>query len=196
MVVLLLCTLSSGACAAVPVVGGPSDTVREAFRKMAAHDLAGASTLVCPAQRHPSALPFSVSGIFEPIGYISGSDNVAESLALIDLDISRVRVEDVRANEGTVLVPVSGVLGERLDPVELETIWRATAAERGEAVDEAWLQDVLTRVRAGPIELDLGRELRAVQVMRIGGAWLICEPLPSNAPEARATSSREQRSHA
>jgi hypothetical protein len=154
-VVLFLCTLSSGACAVPPVVGGPSDTVREAFRKMAANDLAGASMLVCPAQRDPSALPFIVSGIFEPIGYISGADNVAESLALIDLDISRVRVEDVRAEEGTVLVPVSGVLGERLDPVELETVWRATAAERGEPVDEAWLQDVLARVRSGPIELDL-----------------------------------------
>jgi hypothetical protein len=179
VVVLLGNALIAGACATLPVVGGPSDTVREAFRKMAANDLAGASTLVCPAQRDPNALPFIVGGIFEPIGYISGSDNVPESLALIDLDISRVRVEDVRADEGTVLVPVSGVLGERLDPVELETIWRATAAERGEAVDEVWLQDVLTRVRAGPIELELDS---AVQVMRIGGAWLICEPLPSTAP--------------
>jgi hypothetical protein len=183
-VVLLMNAMIAGACATVPVVGGPSDTVREAFRRMAANDLAGASMLVCPAQRDPNALPFSVSGIFEPIGYISGSDNVPESLALIDLDISRVRVEDVRSDEGTVLVPVNGVLGERLDPVELEAIWRATAAERGEAVDEAWLQDVLARVRAGPIELDLGSELRAVQVMRIGGAWLICEPLPSTAPSA------------
>jgi hypothetical protein len=180
-VVLLVNALVAGACAAPAVVGGPSDTVREAFRKMAANDLAGASLLVCPAQRDPNALPVSVGGIFEPIGYISGSDNVRESLALIDLDISRVRVEDVRANEGTVLVPVSGVLGERLDPVELETIWRATAAERGEAVDEVWLQDVLTRVRAGPIELELDSD---VQVMRIGDAWLICEPLPSAAPSA------------
>lgn len=194
--VLLLNAVVAGACAALPVVGGPSDTVREAFRRMAAHDLAGASALVCPAQRDPGALPFIVSGIFEPIGYISGADNIAESLALIELDISDVRVEEVRADEGTVLVPVSGVLRERLDPVELETIWRATAAERDEAVDEAWLQDVLTRVRSGPIELDLDSELSAVQVMRIGDTWLICEPLPSSAPEAPATSSREQGSHA
>ena len=185
-----------GACAALPVVGGPSDTVREAFRKMAAHDLAGASTLVCPAQRDPSALPFIIGGIFEPIGYISGGDNVAESLALIELDISGVRVDDVRADDGTVLVPVGGVLRERLDPPQLEAAWRTTAAERGEPVDEAWLQDVLGRVRSGPIELPLDRELGAVQVMRIGGEWLICQPLPSAAPDAPATSSRERGSHA
>jgi hypothetical protein len=179
-----LATLMLAGCQALPPIGGPSDTVRQAFQRMAAHDLAGASNLVCPAQRDPSALPFIVSGIFEPIGYISGADNVAESLALIDLDISRVRVEDVRADEGTVLVPVSGVLGERLDPVELEAVWRATAAERGEPVDEAWLQEVLARVRSGSIELDLDSELGAVQVMRIGSAWLICEPLPSSAPSA------------
>lgn len=163
---------------------------------MAAQDLAGASMLVCPAQRDPSALPFIVGGIFEPIGYIAGGDNVAESLALIELDISGVQVKDVQADEGTVLVPVGGTLRERLDPVEVEAAWRATAAERGEPVDEAWLQDVIGRVRSGPIELDLDSELGDVQVMRIGRAWLICQPLPSAAPEAPATSSREQGSHA
>ena len=175
----MIMTSAVGACAALPVVGGPSDTVREAFRKMAANDLAGASTLVCPAQRDPNALPFIIGGIFEPIGYISGADNVAGSLALMELDISDVRVGKVQADEGTVLVPVRGVLRERLDSVELENIWRATAAERGEAVDEAWLQEVLARVRSGPIELELDSD---VQVMQIGGAWLICEPLPSSAP--------------
>jgi hypothetical protein len=84
-----------------------------------------------------------------------------------------------------VLVPVSGVLSERLDPALLEATWRATAAERGEPVDEAWLQEVLARVRTGPIELNLDQNVGAVQVMRIDGAWLICEPLPSSAPAAR-----------
>jgi hypothetical protein len=166
----------------MPSIGGPSDTVRAAFQAIAAHDLVSASTLVCPAQRDPRALPFIVSGIFEPIGYIAGEDNVPESLALIDLDISDVRVEDVAADDGTVLVPVGGVLRERFDPVEVETTWREAAAARGEPVDEAWLQDVLGRVRSRPIELDLGREVGAVQVTKIGGAWLICEPLPSPGP--------------
>jgi hypothetical protein len=172
----------------VPQFGGPSDTVRAAFERMAAHDLAGASALVCPAQRDPRALPFIVSGIFEPVGYISGSDNIPETLAMIELDISDVRIGNATADGGSVLVPVSGTLRERLDPVELEAAWRATAAERGEAVDEAWLQDVLTRVRSGPIELELDSELGAVQVMKLGGAWLICQPLPSPGPEAPATS--------
>jgi hypothetical protein len=172
----------------VPQFGGPSDIVRAAFERMAAHDLAGASALVCPAQRDPRALPFIVSGIFEPVGYISGSDNIPETLAMIDLDISDVLIGNAAADTGPVQVPVSGTLRERLDPVELEAAWRATAAERGEPVDEGWLQDVLTRVRTGPIELDLDSELGAVQVMRIDGAWLICEPPPSPGREAPATS--------
>lgn len=36
----------------------------------------------------------------------------------------------------------------------------------------------------------------AVQAMRISSAWLICDPLPTGATKAPATSSREQRSHA
>jgi hypothetical protein len=184
---LVFAVLLISGCQMVPTVGGPSDTVRRAFERMAAQDLAGASTLVCPAQRDPRQLPFIVGGIFEPVGYIAGSDNVPETLKLIELDVTGIRVEDVATGDDTVLVPVSGVLRERLDPVELEAAWRATAAERGEPVDEAWLQEVLARVRAGPIEIDVDNELGAVQVTKIDGAWLICQPLPSPAPEAPAT---------
>jgi hypothetical protein len=182
---IVVTSLVFAGCAIIPVIDrGPSDTVRAAFERMAAHDLVGASTLVCPAQRDPRALPFSVSGIFEPVGYISGGNNVPETLDLIDLDLSAVRVGDVQASGDAVLVPVGGVLGELLNPVEVEAAYRRVAAERGERVDEADLEMSLDRIEQGPIALNLNENVRAVQVMRIDGAWLICEPLPSPGPDA------------
>lgn len=96
-------------------------------------------------------------------------------------------MEDVRADDGTVLVPVSGVLRERLDAAEVEAAVRRTSAAQNEAVDEVALQSTLDAIEAGPFELDLDQNVEAVQVMKVGPAWLICEPLPSPAPSASAT---------
>ena len=183
-----LWVLLVAACQAIPSTAGPSDTVRQAFQRLAAHDLEGASNLVCPAQRDASALPILVSGIFEPTGPVPAGLGVAETLALYELDVSGVRVEDVPATDETVLVPVSGVLRERLEGHQVEAAVRRTAAAQGEAVDEAALKDVIERIDAGPFELDLDQNVEAVQLTRIDGGWFICEPLPSPAPSAAAAS--------
>jgi hypothetical protein len=179
-----LAVLLIAGCQAIPSAGGPADTVRQAFQRMAAQDLVGASTLVCPAQRDPSALPIAVGGIFEPTGPVPAGSSVAETLALYELDVSGIRVDDVRTDEDTVLVPVSGVLRERLDNDEVEAAVRRTAAAQAEAVDEPALRAVLERIKAGPFELDLDQNVEAVQVTKIGNGWFICEPLPSPAPSA------------
>ncbi len=178
--------VSAVGCGVIPdsiAGGGPSETVRRAFDRLVAHDLAGGAELVCPAQRDPSALPMSVPGIFGPLAAVP-TGSVAETLALIELDAHGVQVGEVEAADGTVLVPVRGNLRLRLDPAEVEAAVRAAAAGQGEPVDEALLTETLAAIKAGPAELDVGREMGSVQVMRIGDSWLICEPLPSPAPVA------------
>ncbi len=177
-------SLAVAACGGVPdpFASSPSATVRRAFDRIVAHDLLGGSALVCPAQRDPSRPPMTVGGILSPLGAVP-TGSFAETLALIDIDATDVRVEEVAATEGTVQVPVSGILRLRLDPAEAEAAVRAAAATQNEAVDEAELRRTLDAIAAGSFELDVGREMEAVQVMKIGDAWLICEPLPSSAPQ-------------
>jgi len=179
-------TGSAAACDALPAPiagGGPSDTVRRAFERIAAHDLLGGAELVCPAQRDPSALPMTVPGIFSQLASVPAPSG-AEALALIDVDITKVRVEPVEASDGTVLVPVEGTIRLRMDPAEAEAAVRAATAAQDDPLDEAALAAALDAIRAGPTELDVGREMGAVQVMKIGDRWMICEPLPSMAPPA------------
>jgi hypothetical protein len=186
LLILVAVAASTAGCGVIPdpIAGsGPSDTVRRAFDMLVAHDLLRSAELVCPAQRDPSALPMTVPGIFGPLAAVP-TGSVAETLALIELDARGVVVEDVEAVDGTVLVPVRGNLRLRLDPAEVEAAVRAAAAGQGEAVDEAQLTETLAAIKAGPSEVDVGREMGSVQVMRFGDAWLICEPLPSTAPVA------------
>lgn len=169
-----------------PFASSPAATVRRAFDRLAAHDLLGGSALVCPAQRDPSRPPMIVGGILSPIASVPTGE-FAEAFALIELDATDVRVAEVDAREGVVQVPVSGILRLRLDPAEVEVAVRAAAAAQNEAVDEVELRRTLDAIAAGPFELDVGREMEAVRVMKIGDAWLICEPLPSSAPEVPAS---------
>jgi hypothetical protein len=181
---LLMALVTLGACA--PVIEDaertPAGTVRTAFELLARHDIATAALLGCPERRQPGHMPMSIGGILSPTAAVQMPE-FAQSIALFDIDISDVRVEDVPTfGQAEVLVPVTGTLRLSADPVEIEAVVRATAAEGGEAVEEALLEETLDGIRAGPTELDLGQEMDSVRVVPVGDRWLICEHAPSPAP--------------
>lgn len=180
---LFLVAWIAGACVAPvpPIGGGPSEVVRLAFERIAAHDLPGAALLSCPGQRDPSGLPMMIPGITSPFVSVP-TGSFAETLAMIDIDVSQVRVDPVAAEGGTVQVPVSGEIILRVDPVRAEAAIRAAVAIDPLPPDEATIVATLDAMRAGPTVLDIGRGMETVQVTRVGEAWLICEQPPSPAP--------------
>jgi hypothetical protein len=160
-----------GACSILPP-DSPEAVVRGAIDRIVVHDLAGGSVLVCGERRNPRDFPVTIAGIFEPVGALSGFD-IPRTLALIDLDVSRVTVTETSRNGDRAEVELGGSLVERFDPAEVEALFRAYAAESGQAVEEDLLRETMGNVSAGPVGLPV-RE--TVPLIRENGAWRICPP--------------------
>lgn len=146
------------------------DPVRDGVAAVAAHDGEALARATCPARRSTS--PFIVQGI----GFaVDGLDGDA-GLDLITFDASRVEISELERDGDTAIVRLAGVLVERVDPDAWERAYRAAAAARGEAADEAWVGEIRGRIGDGTVELPLDQNVRVVLA---GGAWQICEPEPS-----------------
>jgi hypothetical protein len=162
----------------------PAGTVRAAFELLARHDVRTAALLGCPERREPGRPPMIVEGLMYLTAPVPMPE-FEETLALLDIDLSDVRVEEVPSfGQAALFVPVTGVLRVSADPDEIEAAVRATAALQGEAVDEAVLRETLDVIRSGPLEIDLGQAMEPVRVVAVGDRWLICEQAPSPAPAA------------
>lgn len=151
----------------------PADTVRAALDRIAAHDLAGATVLVCADRRNPRDLPFTIGGIFAPVGALPGFD-VPRTLSVIELDVSGLRVSERTRDGDLAEVDVEGILVERFDPAAVEALFRAYAAEGEQPVDQALLAETIAAVSRGPVALPV-RE--TVTLIREGGSWKVCPPI-------------------
>jgi hypothetical protein len=152
----------------------PAEMVRRAMQAVAAHDLPSASLLVCAERRDANDFPFTISGIFEPVGALPDFD-VARTLEIIRLDPGGLRYEEVRRAGGVAEVEVTGTLVQGFEPAEVEALFREMAADLGQPVDEALLQETLAKVSGGTVRLDV-REV--VAVAQEAGTWRICQPAP------------------
>lgn len=173
LAVLLGSVVAFGGCGLLPA-DGPTDAVRRAMQAVAAHDLPSASLLVCAARRDARTFPFTISGIFEPVGALPDFD-IPRTLEIIDLDPSGLRYDEVGRAGGVADIEVTGVLVERFDPAEVEALFRDMAADLGQPVDDGLLAQTLENVAAGPVRLDVDQ---VVPVAQEAGAWRICEPAP------------------
>jgi hypothetical protein len=183
-----LATLALGfgvaACSSLPAEPPPGDprsgdspgqVVTRAVVNIVAHDLPGASRLVCAGQRDPRAFPFLIGGIFQPVGALPDYD-VARTLSIIGLDASRVTVTETERLAVSAEVRVGGTLVEHFDPAAVEALFRTMAAESGQPLDQALLDETMAKVSAGDVELPVDESVRVVQE---NGAWKICPPLPT-----------------
>lgn len=160
------------ACSMLPS-DSPVDPVRAALDRVVAHDLAAASQFVCVEERNPSDFPFSIPGIFAPVGALPAFD-VPRTLSVIDLDTSGITLTEGPGNGDGSVVELGGVLVERFDPAEVEALFRAYAAESGQPIEQDLLEETIDNVSRGDVRLDLREEVR---VVREGGQWKVC-PLP------------------
>jgi hypothetical protein len=142
---------------------------------MAAHDLAGSTSLVCVERRDPNDFPVLLGGIFQPVGAMPGFD-VPRTLSVIDLDVSRLAVSERSRSGATAEVAIEGVLLERFDPVKVEALFRAYASESGQGIEQDLLDETLANVSRGPVEIEI-RE--TVPVIQQDNAWRICPPAPT-----------------
>jgi hypothetical protein len=175
---ILAAVLLAG-CGIVPLpVARPSDAVRGAIDRIVAHDLPGAATFTCLAQRDPTDFPFIIGGILSPLGSVP-TPSVPETLALISIDTRELRVTDApapsSADEAEVLL--GGSLWLTLDPVEAERAVRAAVLLQNDPLDEALMAEAMAAIRNGPIELPVDQRVR---VVREEGQWRVCDPLPVN----------------
>lgn len=166
----------AAACALLPSPAGrPSDAVRGAVERMAAHDLAGAQAFTCLAHRDPSRLPFVIAAMFSPLIDVPALPE-AESFALIDMDTRELTITDPRddlRDEDEVDVEIGGVLWLTVDPDEVEAAVRAGPRIEEGPIDEARLTQGLARIGHGPVRLFVGQWIR---VVREDGEWRVCEP--------------------
>src|SRR6188472_735547 len=148
-------TLAVGACSTLPT-GQPVAVVKSALAGIAAHDLAGASSLVCIERRDANDFPVPLSGIFQPVGAMPGFD-IPRTLSVIELDLSRLAVSERRRSEGgaTAEVAIEGVLVEQFDPVKVEALFRAYASETGRPIEQDLLDETLANVSHGPVEIEM-----------------------------------------
>lgn len=159
----------------IPVANSPSDAVRRALEGIVAHDLAGASLAVCAERRDPRDFPFLIGGIFQPVGALPGGD-IGRTLSVIELDASRVTIQEKSRERDSAVVEVEGVLVERLDPTEVEALFRDYAAESGQPLEMDLLQETLANVSHGDVTLPVREEVRVVLE---GGTWKVCPLAPT-----------------
>ena len=162
------------ACSLVPT-DRPSDAVRRALDRVAAHDLAGASQQVCADRRNPLDLPFTISGILAPVGALPGFD-IPRTLGVMTLDSSRVTVTESTVGRDVAEVHVGGTLVTTFDPPAVEALFRAMAAEEGQPIEEELLEQTVANVSAGPVALAVDEDVR---VLREEGVWKVCPPAPT-----------------
>lgn len=171
VVVVLGATLSG--CSVLPEPS-PVDAVRRALDRVVAHDLVAASVEVCAERRDPADFPFLISGVFAPVQALPGFD-IPRTLAVIDLDASRLEVAEVARDGDAAEVRVSGILVQRFDPAQVEALFRAYAAESGQPLEQPLLDETLALVGRGDVSLPVDESVR---VIREGGAWKVCPIAP------------------
>lgn len=176
LVAAFVTTTVVATCSMLPA-GQPIAVVKNALAGMAAHDLAGAASLVCVERRDPNDFPVTLSGIFEPVGAMPGFD-IPRTLSVIELDVSRIVVsERSRSKDGTTAeVAITGVLVERFDPAKVEALFRAYASEFSQPIEQDLLDATLANVSRGPVEIEI-RE--TVPVVQQDNAWRICPAGPT-----------------
>ena len=164
------------AAACSPVGGGsPEEATTRALSRLIAHDVAGGKAELCRAAQIAADVPLLISGLFAPVGGLPGFD-IPRTLALIEFDASRLTVTEVSRTGDEAEVLIEGTLVERFDPVEVEALFRAYAAESNQQVEQALLDETIANVSSGDVVLPVDETVR---VVREDGAWKVCPPAPT-----------------
>lgn len=166
----LLAAVWLGGCALLPANASntPVEAVSDYIAKIAAHELRSAR--VCSQPYPYGYFKLLIGGIFAPVQALPGSDP-DRTLSVINLDTSRLTIEESSRTGGKAIVDVKGTLVETFDPAEVEALFRAYAAEAGQAVELDLLKETVDNVSHGPVELDV-RE--SVPVVLDDGEWAVC----------------------
>ena len=166
--------LAGVGCSLVPA-GRPADAARSALERVAAHDLVGASRHVCADRRNPLDLPFTIGGILAPVGALPDFD-IARTLGVMTLDISRITITETNVDDDVAELHVGGTLVTTFDPLAVEALFRAMAAEQGQPIDDVLLAQTMANVSAGPVALPVKEDL---PVVREQGTWKVCPEAPT-----------------
>ncbi len=163
------------ACGLFPSPAGrPSDAVRGAVERMAAHDVPGAQAFTCLANRDPDRLPFVIAAMFSPLIDVPALPE-AESFALIDMDTRELTITDPPGDlrdEDELDVELGGALWLTVDPDEVEAAVHAGPRVEEGPIDERRLTQGLAKIGHGPVRLFVGQWIR---VVREEGEWRVCE---------------------
>lgn len=169
-VALLAVTIA--ACSAVSS-NEPADAVRGAVAATVAHDLHAAASFVCAESRTGADhLPFIIEGITGAVDGLS----FEEGFAMITFDATGLSVVEQKRNGDEAFVSLSGILVERIDPVQYESAYRAAVEGRSEPVDQALLDQVLQLINGGRYALAVDQTVR---VVRQNSTWRVCEQAPT-----------------
>ena len=161
-------------CSVLPV-DRPADAARRALERVVAHDLVGASQLVCADRRNPRDLPFTIGGILQPVGALPDFD-IARTLGVMTLDGSRLTVTETAVGDDVAELHVGGTLVTTFDPPAVEALFRAMAAEQRQPVDDVLLAQTMANVSAGPVPLTVDEDVPAVREL---GTWKVCPLAPT-----------------
>ena len=153
----------------------PASVTQAALDRVVAHDLVGASTFVCTERRDPADLPFPLPGILGPVQAMPGFD-VRRTLTVMTLDATKIQVVEESRSERGATVRVRGPLVERYDPVAVEALFRAYAAESGQAFDATRLQETLASVSNGDVTIQIDE---VVPVGLQDNKWRVCPAAPT-----------------
>ena len=146
----------------------PTDAVRQYVAFIVNNDLD--ALRVCNRPYPHGYYRLLIGGIFEPVQALPGGDP-ARTLAVIDLDASRLTFTEGSRTDDEAIVNVGGTLVERFEPSEVEALFRAYAAESGQPLEVDLLNETLRNVSRGPVELEV-RE--SVPVILEKGVWTVC----------------------
>jgi hypothetical protein len=175
-ITILAIALLGAGCGLVPLPSAPpSDAVRGAVERMAAHDLVGANRFACQAHRDPNKMPFVIGAILSPLADFPPLP-VPETLALIDIDTRDLRMVDPPGDlrdEVKAEVELRGSLWLSVDPDEVEAAVRAgPRIFEDEPLDEALLAQNLAEISPVPVRVPVQQW---VPVVREEGEWRVCD---------------------
>ena len=167
---LVLVALLLAACGGVGGGSAPSDSVKEAMRRVDAGDLDGVVALTCDAQKDAMRGQFDLTNL----GPLTGGMDLGSLFEAVNLDTSEMTFTDANVSGDSAQVQLAGSMSFSFDGEKLRDLFRQLGEQQGQVVDEATLDLIVQSVGAAAQSVPVDQ---TVEMVRENGSWKICSPL-------------------